>query len=68
MNRRVLFLAVLLSMTAAALSREPLRVACIGDSITYGDQLADRDSQSYPAVLQRLSQGRFAVGKPVFLR
>ena len=62
MNRGICFLAGLLLMTTSAVSREPLRVACIGDSITYGDQLADRDSQSYPAVLQRLAAGRFVAG------
>ena len=49
-------------MAAAVFAQTPVRVACIGDSITYGDQLADRDVQSYPAVLERLSQGRFVVG------
>lgn len=53
---------LLLLMTASAFASLPLRVACIGDSITYGDQLADRDVQSYPAVLGRLSRDRFAVG------
>ena len=51
-----------LFMTSFALAQAPRRVACIGDSITYGDRLADRGVQSYPAVLERLSQGRFAVG------
>lgn len=31
-----------------------IRVACVGDSITYGFKLADRDHQSYPAQLQQL--------------
>lgn len=49
-------------MASLAPAQSPRRVACIGDSITYGDKIPDRDAQSYPAVLQRLSQGRFAVG------
>jgi lysophospholipase L1-like esterase len=49
-------------MTAIANAQNPLRVACIGDSITYGDQLADRAVQSYPAVLERLSRGRYLTG------
>lgn len=32
----------------------PLRVACVGDSITQGDGLADPAAQSYPSVLARL--------------
>lgn len=46
----------------ALAAEPPLRVACVGDSITYGDQLPDRENQSYPAVLERLAQGRFRVG------
>ena len=54
---------VLLPLTAVStFAAGPLRVACVGDSITYGDRLSDRETQSYPAVLERLSQGRFAVG------
>jgi len=35
-------------------SSRPVRVACIGDSITYGSGIEDRENQSYPAVLQNL--------------
>lgn len=31
---------------------EPVKVACVGDSITYGYNLPDRDTQSYPVLLQ----------------
>ena len=46
-------LAVALCATAVAAS-EKVRVACIGDSITYGYGLADRDHDSYPAQLQKI--------------
>lgn len=42
------------------LGAAPLRVACIGDSITFGAFLPDRDVESYPARLQALSNGRLA--------
>ena len=59
---RPLLLFGLVSLAAASTpAAPPLRVACVGDSITYGDKLDDRATQSYPAVLQRLSQGRFTV-------
>lgn len=32
----------------------PIRVACIGDSITYGDRIDDREQNCYPAKLQDL--------------
>ena len=54
---------LLLAMTgAAAAQQQPVRVACVGDSITFGDQIPKRDTQSYPAVLQRLSAGRYVTG------
>jgi lysophospholipase L1-like esterase len=56
--------AILLGFTLmnAAASPPPLRVACVGDSITYGDQIADRARDAYPAVLERLSAGRYLAG------
>lgn len=38
------------------------RIACIGDSITYGAGVINRSTQSYPSQLQQLLKGRFAVG------
>lgn len=77
MNRRLTAAAFFLLMTACASGQARLRVACVGDSITYGDQLTRRDTQSYPAVLERLSNGTFITGNfgvngatalPVFFR
>ena len=62
MNRPAAAFLVVPLMTASVLAQGPLRVACVGDSITYGDKIDDRAAQSYPAVLERLSRGRFAVG------
>lgn len=49
-------------MTSLATAQAPLRVACVGDSITYGDQIPNRTRDAYPAVLERLSAGRFLTG------
>ena len=46
-------LAVLLC-TAVLTAAEAVKVACIGDSITYGYGIADRAAESYPAKLQAL--------------
>jgi len=56
----------LLSAVAATVatnpaSAEPRRVACVGDSITYGSGLADRRASSYPARLGRLLGEDFMV-------
>jgi len=40
--------------TAMAADAAPIRVACVGDSITYGFGLADRERDSYPARLADL--------------
>ena len=63
MKRRFAFLLLApFCMVAAAHSQPPLRVACVGDSITYGDKIDDREIRSYPAALERLAQGRLQVG------
>ena len=49
------FLASVLALSfICAQARVPVRVACIGDSITYGSGIEDRDNDSYPAQLQRI--------------
>lgn len=62
MKRRRAAILLLPFMVAAAHSQPPLRVACVGDSITYGDKLDARETECYPAALARRSQGRLEVG------
>ncbi|MBD2753852.1 GDSL-type esterase/lipase family protein [Spirosoma validum] len=47
-----LLLFLLLSLSAHA--QKVIRIACVGNSITYGATLTNRDQDSYPAQLQRL--------------
>lgn len=52
-------LLLLLTFTACHTSpkptaKAPMRVACVGDSITYGFGIAGRESNSYPAQLQQI--------------
>lgn len=42
-------------------TRERIRVACVGDSITYGYGIKDRDHASYPAILQSLLGDQYEV-------
>ena len=35
-------------------TEEPVRIACVGDSITYGYACSNQSTQSYPAQLQKL--------------
>jgi len=39
-----------------------VRIACVGDSITYGYGLVRRDTDSYPAVLARTLGPRYTIG------
>jgi len=41
---------------------EVTRVACIGNSVTYGAGVAGRDTNSYPGLLQSMPGNRFTVG------
>lgn len=45
---------ILVAAVFALTSSKPVRVACIGDSITYGAGIKDREADSYPVVLQRM--------------
>ena len=60
---------ILLSLFAAAatcaFAQGATRVACVGDSITYGLGLQNRDAESYPVQLQRLLDGKFPGGYEV---
>ncbi len=42
-------------------TKEKIKIACVGDSITYGARLDDPDSDSYPAQLQKLLGDDYAV-------
>lgn len=41
--------------------KEPIRIACVGDSITYGAGVADRERNCYPAILAQCLGDRFVV-------
>ena len=40
----------------------PVKVACVGNSITYGTGLADRERDAYPVQLQRMLGDGYVVG------
>ncbi len=48
------WLLLTLTLAAGLLHAAPIKVACIGDSITYGLTIPDRARDSYPAQLQQL--------------
>lgn len=60
LSGRLVVLALLTLLTtpgllrAQSVSQPPVRVACIGNSITYGAGIDNRDRDSYPAVLGQM--------------
>lgn len=61
-----LFCLTTLQLPAAAkrkkVAAEPVRVACVGNSITYGTGIADREHFSYPVQLQQMLGNGYVVG------
>ena len=61
-NKKIAFLFILTVLLCCRNSRlfarqvppDTIRIACVGNSITYGARLADPAKNSYPAVLQQL--------------
>ena len=46
--KKILLLSVCLFVCWALFAQQRIKVACVGNSITYGTGLADRATQSYP--------------------
>lgn len=59
--KAVAFIALALSLTFSA-GAKALKVACVGNSITYGYGLEHRDRDSYPSQLQQLLGDGYEVG------
>lgn len=61
-----LFCLTTLQLPAAAKRKkgaaQPIRVACVGNSITYGTGIADREHFSYPVQLQHMLGDKYLVG------
>src|SRR5574344_20278 len=51
MKRIKIVILCLVGFLAIALTEDPIRVAGVGDSITYGHGIRDREHDAYPAVL-----------------
>lgn len=62
----VLFCLTTLQLPAAAkrkkVAAQPVRVACVGNSITYGTGIEDREHFSYPVQLQQMLGNGYVVG------
>ena len=57
----LLFFVSLFTAATLLAQTERTRVACVGDSITYGSGIAGRETNSYPAALQHFLGDKFEV-------
>ena len=57
--KKAILIAFACAMAFCTCAAEKVRVACIGDSITYGLGLANREKESYPAQLQKMLDEKF---------
>lgn len=55
-------LLLLLLISAAISAQKPVKIACVGNSITYGSGLAHPETESYPAQLQQLLGESYLIG------
>lgn len=61
MKKQLLFLFCLLLCTAL-FAQKKTKVACVGNSITFGSGLADPATESYPSQLQQMLGAQYEVG------
>jgi acyl-CoA thioesterase-1 len=61
MRRYLWAVAAAAVLAGPAAADEKVRVACVGDSITYGAGIENRDTNSYPAQLQKLFGDKYEV-------
>ena len=52
--KKILILSLYILFCAVLSAQKPVKVACVGNSITYGYGLADRDKDAYPGKLQQM--------------
>ncbi|NLC50186.1 MAG: hypothetical protein GX762_07460, partial [Bacteroidales bacterium] len=54
MKRLLISALILTSLLFSTLATNPIKVACVGNSVTYGAGIAERERMSYPAQLQQM--------------
>ncbi len=55
--KKILILFVSLCFCVTLFAQKKIKVACVGNSITYGYTLPDRETNAYPAKLQKMLGG-----------
>ena len=62
MKKQLLFISALVLGSLGWGQQKTIKVACVGNSITYGYGIENREQNSYPSVLQRLLGKGYKVG------
>ena len=62
MKKQLLFISALVLGSLGWGQQKTIKVACVGNSITYGYGIENREQNSYPSVLQHLLGKRYKVG------
>lgn len=60
--KRYLFILLTLTLLPPLHANQRIKIACVGNSITYGTGIADRETNAYPVQLQRLLGENYTVG------
>lgn len=61
-NMRQTLIVSMILLFSLAVSSQTIKVACIGDSVTFGAGIEDREENSFPAQLQVLLGSNYEVG------
>ena len=61
MKKKLLILMSAIVLTLSACQNEPTRVACVGDSITFGHGIKDREHDTYPGLLSAMLGEKYDV-------
>ena len=62
MRKKIVVLFVFIICATISSAQNKIKVACIGNSVTYGYLLPDREQNAYPFQLQRLLGEKYEVG------
>ncbi|NLZ95461.1 MAG: hypothetical protein GX921_06525, partial [Bacteroidales bacterium] len=61
MKRIILLIFVLTSLTFSIIATDTVKVACVGNSVTFGAGIDERETMSYPAQLQNMLGNKYIV-------
>lgn len=61
MKRGLILFLILTSLIFSTQAADTIRVACVGNSVTYGYGIAKRETMSYPVQLQRMLGNKYKV-------